>query len=427
MNDITRIDAALEIFRIPRRHRKMSDAGRLFELLAAIVRRQPQRIASVALVCIRESLDAFPGLDSALAFLPMEDWSSLVAEAVSALVAHEENETAWEIIERASLQAPHTTHPFLEQLFTTGGMAASQAFREAQLEDIRFLFAYCQTATDLRSAYNCLLETRLPDALRFVQAHSSSFVENLPEIGFEASDNGFRKLYPDTVYHISFPSDYAGPVTSLWLDFDYSTWLEHPTWARFALSGVPYAFGGASDFLCGVCGKQAHHLISLDPIPPGLGVTDLTVLHIATCLSCLGWERSTLSYEHKSSGILKDLNFTEQPIEPQFPASPLLGTTVSLATLEPRWRWQEWGTSNDRENLNRVGGHPSWIQGGAYPSCPQCSRTASFLLQIDSELPTAAYPERSPNYTGWLWGSGGICYVFWCDTCKVSTLFWQCT
>lgn len=39
-----------------------------------------------------------------------------------------------------------------------------------------------------------------------------------------------------------------------------------------------------------------------------------------------------------------------------------------------------------------------------------------FLLQLDSGLDD-----------GCLWGSGGILYVFWCDTCRVSNQTWQCT
>lgn len=44
----------------------------------------------------------------------------------------------------------------------------------------------------------------------------------------------------------------------------------------------------------------------------------------------------------------------------------------------------------------------------------------TFLLQLDSDLPTEDGGE-------WLWGSGGIGYLFWCDSCKVSGLLWQCT
>ena len=42
-----------------------------------------------------------------------------------------------------------------------------------------------------------------------------------------------------------------------------------------------------------------------------------------------------------------------------------------------------------------------------------------FLAQLDS-LDFAGHRE-------WLWGSGGIAYVLWCDPCRISAVFWQCT
>ena len=37
-------------------------------------------------------------------------------------------------------------------------------------------------------------------------------------------------------------------------------------------------------------------------------------------------------------------------------------TEVALADTPARWQRQDWGQSNGRENLHRVGGEPSWIQ-----------------------------------------------------------------
>lgn len=90
------------------------------------------------------------------------------------------------------------------------------------------------------------------------------------------------------------------------------------------------------------------------------------------------------------------------------------------AQMPRRWFWQAWGCSNSRENLNRVGGEPSWIQDAEYPSCPSCDKLMPYLFQLDSDLPTAGGGE-------WLWGSGGIAYGFWCDGCRISGVIWQCT
>jgi hypothetical protein len=71
-----------------------------------------------------------------------------------------------------------------------------------------------------------------------------------------------------------------------------------------------------------------------------------------------------------------------------------------------------WGLSNDRENLHRVGGEPTWIQNADYPSCPGCTRTMSAAGQI-------AVAD--------LWNFEGICYLLWCDPCAISAVVYQQT
>ena len=139
---------------------------------------------------------------------------------------------------------------------------------------------------------------------------------------------------------------------------------------------------------------------------------------MVTCLSCLGWSDETLFFRHGEQGELQALG--AKPAEPEFPAVALPETVATLAPTPRRWLWQDWALSNGRENLHRVGGHPSWIQSAQYPACPDCQRLMPFLMQLDSNLPTA-------NGEDWLWGSGGICYVFWCDACAISAALWQCT
>jgi hypothetical protein len=71
-----------------------------------------------------------------------------------------------------------------------------------------------------------------------------------------------------------------------------------------------------------------------------------------------------------------------------------------------RWQWQT--VSHILENINRLGGHPTWVQYPEYRPCPMCHRTMSFFLQLKlDEL--------------------GLGYVLWCDQCKVSCLLTQQT
>src|SRR6185436_2099056 len=97
-------------------------------------------------------------------------------------------------------------------------------------------------------------------------------------------------------------------------------------------------------------------------------------------------------------------------VDPEFPSGPIKETTVRLHVTPDRWRWQDWGLSNSRENLNRLCGYPSWIQSAEYPVCSICQERMRFVLQLDSDLPAADGSE-------WMWGSGGLCYAFWCDQC----------
>lgn len=151
--------------------------------------------------------------------------------------------------------------------------------------------------------------------------------------------------------------------------------------------------------------EAAHRLIALNPVPAGVGVTGLSRLDLIACLSCL-CDGAGHAYQYDTDGHPHDVETYDTPVTPEFHAEPLPEALVSLADLGSRWRWQDWGASNGRENLNRLGGHPSWVQYADYPKCPLCAHTMSFLLQLDSDFINA----------------DGLGYVFWCDDCKVSCL-----
>ncbi|RUV09782.1 DUF1963 domain-containing protein [Mesorhizobium sp. M5C.F.Ca.IN.020.32.2.1] len=82
----------------------------------------------------------------------------------------------------------------------------------------------------------------------------------------------------------------------------------------------------------------------------------------------------------------------------------------SIARLAPtpqRWLRQSYGISNSRQNLFRLGGLPSWIQGPQFPVVPGTDRKMKFLLQFDS-------------LAGFCWGSGGMLYVFWDEDSRIT-------
>ena len=237
---------------------------------------------------------------------------------------------------------------------------------------------------------------------------------DLLRVGYELGTGQFRCLYSQRAWHVVFEPDYFR-TDQLPLHLK----KQHPTWNLKCASLPPTRFGGNGSFECPVCGGCSHHLLTIDPLLPDLWITGVKWLKLEVCLSCLGWEKSPLFYQHDNEGGIEPVRSDDARIKPQFPAEPLLETQVKLASTPERWFWQDWALSNSRQNLHRLGGHPCWIQQPDYPHCPECGRTMHFLLQLDSDLPSGKGE--------FLWGSGGIAYGFWCDHCRISGFHWQCT
>ncbi len=61
---------------------------------------------------------------------------------------------------------------------------------------------------------------------------------------------------------------------------------------------------------------------------------------------------------------------------------------------------------------SQIGGLPSWVQDAAYPFCPECQRTMTFIAQLDN---------------GHFPGNEGIYYAFLCTTCRITSTTYQQT
>jgi hypothetical protein len=358
-------------------------------------------------------------LDLTLSFVTEPAFAHLVSIALQRLARDPEENAASAVIAYASLQFPRLLHPHLARLFTLAPNAGTYyenwPWRESGALCVPHLSDVLNGADDgdRFKAWQCLLESRDPAVLQLAMNAAASVALRHPaaiylhEVGFEAPA---APLFAAEPWHLVFPSDYFKAPRVAWNDRTL-----HPTWS---LSGesVPCRFGGETAGGCSLCSGSLHHLVTVPSRM--LGALDLVAtVSFAACLSCLGWERPVLYYSHGAGGdpVPLDTGTTT----PQFPAVALNETTIQLVASPARWRWQDWAQSNGRENLNRVGGHPSWIQSSDYPSCPTCSRVMHFALQLDSDLPQSD--------TEWMWGSGGICYAFWCAPCRVSAVHWQCT
>ena len=231
------------------------------------------------------------------------------------------------------------------------------------------------------------------------------------EICFGGEKFRLKRYCGQRVYHIIFPRSYFGAP--------YAAHLAkyHPTW-WFEGGEAGYRLGGVLDEAGGDAQNPLFHLITLDPLPRDLPVRSLPRLILAAHVREIN-EGEIVFYEHDAQGMPRRIGERTQ-VEYAFD-EPIKECEVVLAPTPARWAAQDWGMSNSRQNLARIGGEPSWIQGALVPTCPICSEKMEFLMQLDSELPSC---EQGGEV---MFGSGGILYVFWCERTRVSGFFMQCT
>lgn len=231
------------------------------------------------------------------------------------------------------------------------------------------------------------------------------------EINFGGEKFRLKRYCGQRVYHIIFPRGYFGAP--------YAPHLakHHPTW-RFEGGEVGYKLGGVLDEADGDAQNPLFHLITLDPLPRDLPVRLLPRLILAAHVREIN-EGEIVFYEHDAQGMPRRIGERTQ-VEYAFD-EPIKECEVALAPTPARWAAQNWGMSNSRQNLARIGGEPSWIQGALVLTCPICGEKMEFLMQLDSELPSCE--QGGEVY----FGSGGILYVFWCERTRVSGFFMQCT
>ena len=394
----------------------------------------PEAIVEFAIAVIEKHPKGGTFLDAALSFLPQDDWDRLIEKALAVLQDNKDNHAAESVIAYASLQCPRSIHPHLNDVLSArpNGSSYYSAYPWRNSGSLHFdylkaVFENTDSSDEKQNAWEAMLYSCYPPALDFARQHAEAIAPSdsdwklddwlkcwLNQIGFEYSNGEYSRLCNQNLYHVVFPDSYfPDDATPDWLV------EEHPTW-RLKSNSPLAQFGGNATSECKRCNGILHRLVKFDSIPDEIDIGCMSGLELAVCLSCLGWEEEQMFFKHDAAGIPEHSFFDSDVGEPQFPVGPLQEATVTLARTPKRWYWQDWGLSNSRENLNRIGGEPCWVQDADYPTCPSCDVTMDFLMQLDSDLPTADGNE-------WLWGSGGIGYIFWCEACKVSGFLWQCT
>lgn len=186
-----------------------------------------------------------------------------------------------------------------------------------------------------------------------------------------------------------------------------------------------YLFGGS---LNDPADKHLNHIITLSPIPQNIGVTTLEKLIIAidfelffNSLLCDKY----LYYQHNTNGYPSLLS-KDIVISNDYDKSPIIETKIKLGQTPNEWTNQGWCDGNN----NKISGQPTWVQEPQYLNCPVCNETMIFLMHLNSDLPVnepKLLPDGQVYKDTIMFGSGGICYAYWCDKDKISGYIWQST
>ncbi|HEX8907428.1 MAG TPA: hypothetical protein VF771_21425 [Longimicrobiaceae bacterium] len=386
----------------------------------ALVQDHPGELPALLEMAIGRALRRTNFVGEAVSYTPEPDLEPLVNRALDALARDGGNAAAQIVIDHVTLQFPRLLHPRLREIFERGetcnGYFDDQPWRESGEADHPRLLSLVRDAGERADdAMQCLLETRTPAAFEAAYRHPELLrvppEYELRDVGFEpAAGGGWRRLYPEAGSHVRFPDGRPQPPG------DPVIHVHHPTWHLDTSGAVSARWGGEGAGACAVCEQPRAHLLTLSPVPAGLGVTGMHTLVLETCLHCV-FTSSELEYAHDADGRPAPHRYQMERQEAE--STPILHpANVHLVPTPPRWRWQDWGAANGRENLTRLGGHPAWVQGAAYPQCPDCGATMAFLLQLQEDL--------AGLDGGRAWDEGMI-YGFWCDACRVSAFIAQVT
>ncbi|AXE21121.1 hypothetical protein DR864_26985 [Runella rosea] len=415
-----RVKELLEDFRNKRWEKIYTPYERLFELT-----RNGDELVDFLESYLKTFKETSTYFDDALSYIDAKQFSKLIQIAIK-ILQKEENENAENVIAYASLQFPELLNEYLHLIFelepNTYTYYAQYPWRKCNSRSIQIfkkkLINPELSQYDKERLFKCLLETRDLETINFAYnfATEDKLIDNeamltlyLERVGFTIQNNTIKTYCPNQLYHLLFPKNYFPNDQPISINKE-----QHPTW-NLTPTSKKYKFGG---ILSDDEKNPFFHIFTLDNIPDGLNITELNVLVLGAHLRELN-ECEAIFYQHNTEGKPSKIQSTDDDIEVYYD-NPIKETYISCAVTPERWKFQDWGISNSRENLFRLGGEPTWIQNAEVLKCPICNEKMDFLMQLDSDLPTIQNGEL-------MFGSGGICYVFWCNTSKVSGYTIQCT
>lgn len=345
-----------------------------------------------------------------------QQFGSLLVEVLN-LPNNKEKNQKW-VIKHAALQFPELFHAHL------AGCPEALAWRNlppVQIEPFKQkLLAPEISTSDKRALLECLLQTRDLATVQFAYqfavdtninpaCNAPIDDDDLELVGFTVRDGNVVSYCHQPVFHLQFPSQYLYRYAG-----KHPPPYQHPTYHLSPLE-QRYQFGGV---LQDDEKNPFSHLITLDPIPEGLPIIGLNKLTLGIHLAILNQTFEPVYYQHDPQGNPHPM--ASAIFEPKWVELPIKATQVALAKTPSRWVLQSDLHGFDEENLFRLGGEPTWIQNAEVLECPVCQTKMDFLMQLASQLPDLENQEI-------LFGSGGICYIFWCDACNVNGYIQQCT
>ncbi|WP_230684495.1 hypothetical protein [Burkholderia cepacia] len=401
-------------------------------------RDNPAALADLVIASFDRTLPHATFLDAALDLMDDASFANVAAETWRRVRDGAWNDRLARVLSSVALQSPHVfaghwdalldvvrtkQSPSLycaESAWRALDSATIDAWRGRLADDPARDISACERAT-------ALLHSRDPVAIhdsaaRLFPNDPQNTVNWLMSAGYAQEHDTLRALHGESPLHIDFGPTLRAPILRDMPKWKREIHANHRTWHAGESRRSGARFGGMSTHRCGLCHEPLHRLLTL-PQPVEAGIDSTTPVSFDTCLSCLGWESDgPLFHRHDDTGnaYAPPSQQRDAALQPDYAAAAFLEADVTLFAAPARWAWQDWGESNDRQNLSRVGGAPSWVQSAWYPDCPDCGRKMRFVMQLDSDLPQADGGE-------WLWGSGGANYTFWCAPCRTSAHLWQCT
>jgi hypothetical protein len=406
--------------------------GEAYPLLFSLAEERPGELPGLAHQVLEELPAGSALIQSVLPWLDADDLVTLADQAVAALARPgRPRDAAAAVVNSLSLQLPSalTRHlPDLWQLdegaYFYGPLGSEVWWSGANLAEIRRLADILAASSDDErfAAWECLLQTRTAEGWAAAWEHRDAAAGLSPavreifwqSVGVDASAGPqLRSLVTAPTYHLRFLPEALPPRPRP----EYARW--HPTWGQpgnRTLESGPVVTGGLSDAECSHQHGPLRRLLLLDPPPPGCAADGQPRLDLSYCFDCDdGWDPAFFS--HDASGRPRRLgqDMSNRQWWPNSFDADDIRPAITVPVMHPlsRWQRQDWRLDNyRRENLNRIGGEPTWIQDPSYPACRSCRAAMPFLAQLD--------------WSNLIDGEG-ITYMFWCRACAISAIVFQCT